>query len=159
MSTFTIRPYAAGDASYVSYLQMKFYTQSYGFKDIFEHYLLASLAEFVLSDTSSQLWVALDGDTIVGSIAIVKTEKSTAQLRWFVFDPQYQGKGIGKKLMDTAMLFCREQEYRHVFLWTIQILDAARHLYEKYGFLQTETKPNTEWTGETLLEERWDLHW
>ena len=61
--------------------------------------------------------------------------------------------------MDTAMLFCREQEYRHVFLWTIQILDAARHLYEKYGFIQTETKPNTEWTGETLLEERWDLHW
>ena len=157
MNSIIIKPYKAGEASYVSYLQMKFYEQAYGFKPIFEHYVLTSMAEFTGSSKGSQLWVALDNDEIVGSIAIMRTGEHTAQLRWFLTNTDYQGKGIGKKLMDTAMQFCREQEYTHVFLWTIQMLDAARHLYEKYGFKLTEKKPNAEWTGELLTEERWDL--
>lgn len=41
-------------------------------------------------------------------------------------------------------------------LWTIDILHSARHIYSKNGFVLTETKENTEWTGHTLLEEKWE---
>lgn len=157
MDDIIIRRSKAGEASYVSYLQMKYYECAYGFKGVFEHYLLASMAEFVLADDGSGLWVALDGDEIIGAIAIVKAEDHTAQLRWFIIDEQYQGRGIGRRLMDTAMRFCRERGYSHVFLWTLKMLVAARHLYEQYGFSPTEKKANTEWTGEQLIEERWDL--
>ena len=157
MDNITIRPCKAAEASYVSFLQMKFYEQAYGFKAIFEHYLLTAMIEFIASPNGSQLWVVLDRDEIIGSIAIIKTGAHVAQLRWFLISADYQGKGIGRKLMDTAMEFCREQEYTHVFLWTLHTLDAARYLYEIYGFKPTESKPNSEWTSEILTEERWDL--
>jgi N-acetylglutamate synthase and related acetyltransferases len=157
MGTVTVREYTAGEASYIAYLQMRFYAEAHGFKGVFEYYLLASLAEFVISGVGSRLWVAADGENIVGSVAIVQSESSVAKLRWFIVSPAYQGEGVGKKLLDTAMQFCREQGYTHVFLWTFQELETARYLYKKYGFVQTEQKPNTEWTDRQLTEERWDL--
>jgi len=157
MRTVTIREYAAGEASYVASLQMKFYAEAYAFKGVFEHYLLASMAEFVVSSAGSRLWVAVDGEIIVGSVAIVKFGGTVAKLRWFIVTTEYQGKGVGKKLLDTAMQFCREQGYTQIFLWTFQELESARYLYKKYGFAQTEQKPNIEWTDRQLTEERWDL--
>jgi len=157
MGHITIRPYKAGEASYVSYLQMKFYERAYGFKGIFEHYLLASMAEFTAFPDGGRLWVALDGDNIIGSIAIVNAGDTATQLRWFIVGERYQGKGVGGKLMDTAMCFCKEQGYHHIILWTIEMLDAARRLYERYGFKLVDKKLNTEWTNRPLTEERWDL--
>ena len=116
MNSIIIRPYKAGEASYVSFMQMKFYEQTYDFKPIFEHYLLTAMAEFIDSPKGSQLWVALDKDEIVGSIAIIRTDKHIAQLRWFLTNANYHGKGVGRKLMDIAVQFCSEQEYSHVFL-------------------------------------------
>ncbi|MCP3765038.1 GNAT family N-acetyltransferase [Domibacillus sp. A3M-37] len=94
---------------------------------------------------------------IAGSIAITKSSDTIVQLRWFILDNHYQGRGIGKKLMETALHFCKEQNYQHVFLWTISTLKTARYLYQKYHFKLTEEKPNEEWTGTKLIEERWDL--
>ena len=59
--------------------------------------------------------------------------------------------------MDTLMEFCRQLNYQHIFLWTFQGLDAARHLYEQYGFRLTEEKPNNTWKNQ-LTEQRWDLN-
>ena len=157
MDSITIRPYKTGEASYVCYLQMELYDRVYGFKPVFEYCLLAGMAKFITDPEGGQLWVAeLDGK-VVGSIAIVRAGEDTAQLRWVALDDKYHGRGIGKKLMDTAMGFCRDKGYKHVFLWTVDILYAARHLYEVYGFKLTETKPNTEWTDGLLTEERWDI--
>ncbi|MFE4811394.1 GNAT family N-acetyltransferase [Peribacillus simplex] len=61
------------------------------------------------------------------------------------------------KLMETALNFSKEQNYQHVFLWTVSTLETARHLYKKYNFRLTEEKPNDEWTTTKLIEERWDL--
>lgn len=33
-----------------------------------------------------------------------------------------------------------------------------RHLYGKYGFQITETKPNYEWASYKLIEEKWEYH-
>ena len=136
---------------------MRFYADVYAFKGVFEHYLLVSMAEFVVSGVGSRLWVAVDGENIVGSVAIVQSGDSVAKLRWFIVSPEYQGKGVGKKLFDTAMKFCRAERYAQVFLWTFQELEIARYVYKKYGFVQTEQKPNTEWADRQLIEERWDL--
>lgn len=78
-------------------------------------------------------------------------------LRWFLIEPEMRGKGLGHRLMETFMNFCREKDYKHVFLWTVDKLKVARHLYSKYGFKLTETKVNDSW-GNHIIEERWDLH-
>ena len=52
------------------------------------------------------------------SVAIVRVDDITAQLRWFLMDANYQGMGIGSKLIKTALGFCHEMGYKNVFLWT-----------------------------------------
>ena len=151
-----IRSFGPGDASYVSYMHMKFYREHYCFKPVFEYYVMKGLSEFLYDPNGGDLWIAEAGGLAVGSIAIVKTPDA-AQLRWFLVGAEHQGKGIGRCLLDTAMRFCVKNEYRRVFLWTISALKAARHLYEEFGFVLTEEKTNDEWTDSTIMEERWEF--
>ncbi|WP_221563027.1 helix-turn-helix domain-containing GNAT family N-acetyltransferase [Alkalihalobacillus sp. TS-13] len=152
-----IRPFRAGDVGYVAHLHGRLYDETYKFGKMFEYYVMKGLTEFMIDTDGGELWIAeVNGET-VGSIAITKSSGTVAQLRWFVLDENYQGMGIGKKLMETALNFCQEQHYQHVFLWTVSTLDTARYLYQKYNFKLTEEKPNEEWTGAKLIEERWDL--
>lgn len=152
-----IRPYGPGDAGYIAHLHGTLYGNTHQFSHVFEFYVVKGLAEFMGNPTGGQLWIAEVNGVVAGSIAIAKAGDNIAQLRWFILDEQFQGLGIGKMLMETAIEFCREQGYRHVFLWTVNILEAARYLYTKYGFELTEEKTNTDWTADALTEERWDL--
>ncbi len=125
---------------------------------MFEYYVVKGLAEFMINTEGGGLWVAEVNGEVVGSIAITKSNDTLAQLRWFVLDERYQGMGIGKRLMETAINFCKEQNYKSVFLWTVSILETARYLYQKYHFTLTEEKINDDqWAGRTIVEERWDL--
>lgn len=155
-NTIHIREFLPGDPSLVVHLHMMLYQRQYGFKGIFEHYVMAPMAEFIRDHTGSQLWVAVDQETVVGSIAVVRSTSASAQLRWFAVEDGLQGQGIGSRLMETALRFCRDHNYMHIQLWTIDMLDAARHLYQREGFRPTETKENREWTDNILIEEKWE---
>ncbi|MET1030869.1 bifunctional helix-turn-helix transcriptional regulator/GNAT family N-acetyltransferase [Domibacillus tundrae] len=152
-----IRPFQSGDAGYIAYLHGRLYDKTYNFGQMFEYYVMKGLTEFMNNTEGGELWVAEVNGKIAGSIAITKSSDKIVQLRWFILDNHYQGRGIGKKLMETALHFCKEQNYQHVFLWTVSTLKTARYLYQKYHFKLTEEKPNEEWTGTKLIEERWDL--
>lgn len=152
-----IRSFSPGDVGYIAYLHGKLYSSTYQFGQIFEYYVMKGLTEFLMNPDGGELWVAEVNGEIVGSIAITKFTDSIAQLRWFILDEKYQGIGLGKKLIEKALSFCKEQKYHHVFLWTVSTLETARYLYQKYHFSKTEEKPNEEWTGTLLIEERWDL--
>lgn len=157
-SGIEIRPYKAGEVGYVPVMHMALYQSLYHFKPVFEKYLLLGLAEFIKDPQGSQLWMAADGEKLIGSIAVCRVDDGTAQLRWFLVDPQYHGQGLGHRLMTVALAFCQAQGYRHMFLWTADPLKAARHLYEKFGFVHGEDMPNHEWTDTLINEERWDLY-
>jgi DNA-binding MarR family transcriptional regulator/N-acetylglutamate synthase-like GNAT family acetyltransferase len=155
----SIRPFqpGAGDVGFVAHLHGRLYDKTYQFGPMFEYYVMKGLTEFMIHTDGGELWIAEVDGKMVGSIAITKFNDSVAQLRWFVLDEDYHGRGIGKKLMETALDFCKKQGYQSVFLWTVSILETARNLYQKYQFRLTEEKPNKEWTGTTLMEERWKL--
>ena len=67
-----------------------------------------------------------------------------------------RGKGVGNRLMDAAIGFCRSRGYRRVYLWTFDGLNAARHLYEKNGFRVAEQQKGTQW-GREVNEQRFVL--
>lgn len=152
-----IRPFQPGDVGFVAHLHGRLYDKIYKFGPMFEYYVMKGLTDFMMNTDGGNLWVAEANGKIIGSIAITKSSESIAQLRWFVLDESYHGMGIGKKLMETALNFCKDQNYQHIFLWTVSILEAARHIYQKYNFKITEEKPNDQWTGTKLIEERWEL--
>lgn len=153
----TIRPAEMGEASYVSYFNMKLYREQYNFNPCFEIYALDAMAWMMHHPEGSRLYVACAEDRIVGSIQILRQDAETAQLRWFAVDAAYRGHGIGSRLMDAAKAFCLEQGYTHVHLGTIDFLESARRLYARYGFELTDTKVNNDWMQAPLTEERWDL--
>jgi N-acetylglutamate synthase-like GNAT family acetyltransferase len=155
-----IRSYKKEDIDYIIERHRELYDKEYGFSSEFVDYVEKYVKEFDKNhdEARENIWIAEADGKRVGMIAIVKAGDETAQLRWFLIEPEMRGKGLGHRLMKTVIDFCKEKGYRHVFLWTADILAAARHLYQVYGFALTETVPNDTWTDDVINEERWDLH-
>lgn len=154
--SITIRTYKPGDPSLVAHFNYKIFEQQFEFLPNVENYFLHIMTELFDHPERNELWLAEENGKIVGSICIIGKEDGSAQLRLFCTDPSLQGKGIGKMLMQKAMDFCKEKNYSHVMLWTIDICKAARHLYAKFGFQLTDTKPNTTWAEYEITEEKWE---
>ncbi len=156
MADYIIREAKTGDASLVSYFYFKLFETQFDFLPNVEQYFLHAASEIFDDPEGSRLWVLEENGRIRGSICIVKKSDQEAQLRLFGTDLSLQGKGAGTALMRTAMNFCKERQYSHVCLWTIDICKAARHLYSRFGFRLTDTKPNTTWAAYPMMEELWE---
>ncbi len=156
--TFTLRSHRPGDIGYITYRHAMFYSQTYGFDATFDAYVASGLSQFVVQydPQKEYLWVAEEGTTPVGSIAIVKNKEAVAQLRWFLIEPQARGTGLGKKLLHEAITFCKQKNYKKIILWTLSNLYAARQLYKQFGFQVTTNKTHQIW-GQELTEELWEI--
>lgn len=151
-----IRPMKFGEAGYIAYRHCILYEQEHGFGGTFEQYVLDSLTRYITEQPEGEVWIAENDGRIIGSIAIVGKDEETAQLRWFLLEPEYRGTGLGRQLMTTAMDYCKHKKFRRVYLWTYQELKAARHLYKSFGFSLTEQVESNTWK-DGVREERWDM--
>ncbi|MEQ9220538.1 MAG: GNAT family N-acetyltransferase [Cyclobacteriaceae bacterium] len=147
----TIRTvYKPGDMAYMLYMHSRFY--DFGFQ--FEMYVAESLLDFVrnLDSEKECIWIAEDKEKIVGTIAL-KHMEGKAQLRYFLIDPDYRGRGLGRFLINQFMGFLKKSDYRSSFLLTEDSLDTALHLYKSYGFSYVSSRD----TDFGLVESRYEL--
>lgn len=151
-----IRAKKPGDAGYIAYRHCVLYEKEYGLGGTFEEYVLASLLKYIQHQSEGEIWVAEYNGQIIGSIGIVHTNKSTAQLRWFLIEPEFRGKGLGRQLMTKAVDYCKLKKFNRVVLWTKQNLEAAHHLYRSFGFTLVEQVANNSWK-KGVVEEKWEL--
>lgn len=133
-----------------------YYSRLVGFGAAFESKVAGGLAAFVprLNRSNNAIWhLDMDG-TIVGSIAIDGEDlgDGTAHLRWFIIDSEARGAGFGQTLMEKAITFCDNRDFQAVHLSTFKGLDAARHLYERNGFVLTSEQAGDQW-GAVVLEQ------
>jgi ribosomal protein S18 acetylase RimI-like enzyme len=148
-----------GDLGAVVHLHGIVYAQEYGFDHTFEAYVAGPLAEFALdASPRERLWIAERDGRVVGCVAVVAASPTTAQLRWYLVDPSARGAGLGKRLLDEAIAFSRENGYESVVLWTVSALTAAARLYQAAGFRKVEEKPGRRW-GVEVIEEKYELSW
>jgi GNAT superfamily N-acetyltransferase len=131
-----------------------------GFDPTFEAYVAIPLGEFVKkASPRERLWLAEREGEVIGCIAIVTATamaEDVAQLRWFLVDPSARGQGLGKKLLDESLAFCRASKYTSVILWTVSSLEAAARLYRAAGFIRTVQKSGRVW-GVDVVEEMYAL--
>ena len=144
-----------GDLGMVIHLHGVLYAREYGLDTTFEPYVAKPLADFVLAG-AGRLWIAEEDGRVVGSIAVVDADNDVGQLRWFLLTPEARGTGLGRRMLETALTYCRERGMRHVFLWSFAQLDDALRLYERAGFQITETNKTLLW-GAERTEVRMDL--
>lgn len=147
-----------GDVGYLIYLHGDLYARDTGYNLEFEQYVCGTFQEFLrtYSPSKDRVFMALHQDRIIGAVAILGHSKTTAQLRWFLLDPAFRGMGLGKKLLQDALRFCKEKQYEKIYLLTTSLQTTAIELYKKAGFRKTGEKHLHQW-GKELFEERYDM--
>jgi GNAT superfamily N-acetyltransferase len=146
-----------GDIGYIIYLHGHLYAKEIGYDSSFEAYVAKYLIEFARAiKDREKIWIIEKDNNIAGSMAIVEHSKNEAQLRWLLLHPDIRGQGLGKRLMDDAIAFCRSKSYSSIFLWTEDLLEPAAKLYRSKGFKLKEEKTHKIW-GNKLTEQKYEL--
>jgi len=149
--------YVPGAIGRVTELHGRYYQREWGFGQFFEAKVATELSEFLgrFDEARDGFWTACVDNRVEGSITIdgIKAGSVGAHLRWFIMSSKLRGRGVGNRLMDEALGFCRKLNYGRVYLWTFEGLHAARHLYERSGFRLAEQHEGEQW-GTRVIEQK-----
>ncbi len=85
-----------------------------------------------------QYWVALDNGTIIGTIGVLVIDNDVGILKKMMLKKEFRGKefGVSKKLLETAIGWCKENSISKIYLGTMSQFKAAQSFYTKNGFIQ-----------------------
>ena len=89
---------------------------------------------YVLEKGGEVFFAILDGE-VVGTAAMIQTDKGIYELAKMAVTRQFQGLGIGKKLLKRCVDFSKEREATEIFLITNDSLKPALSLYLSFGFV------------------------
>lgn len=97
---------------------------------------------FLVSDATGSTGV---GGTIRGYVVatgIRVNGNPVGHVKDFAVAPEYQGQGIGTRLLDRGLAVLARQGYRRVRLEVRESNEAAIRLYRRFGFRYATTHPN-----------------
>ena len=155
-----ISGYIPGSIGRVAELHGAYYHDNWEFGLFFEAKVATDLSEFLsrFDKMRDGFWTAVMNGRVEGHITIdgIHAGDEGAHLRYFIVSDALRGKGIGGRLINTAMDFCRQAGHKRVYLWTFEGLYPARHLYEKAGFRLVEQRVGSQW-GTRVNEQRFEL--
>ncbi|MGR9605079.1 bifunctional helix-turn-helix transcriptional regulator/GNAT family N-acetyltransferase [Pandoraea sputorum] len=149
--------YQPGCIGDIASLHARYYAEHWGFGAYFEKKVATGLAEFAgaLPAEGKALWLYVENGRTLASLAIDgNLETGVAHLRWFIVDDALRGSGVGRRLMSAAMAYV-DARFDETYLWTFKGLDAARHLYESFGFRLAEEAEGEQW-GSRVVEQRFN---
>ena len=95
-----------------------------------EHFTDAYLSD----DGRSGFWLAEFGDVLVGMVGAQRTSDDSAELRRLRVHPDFRRRGIGTRLMEHALVFCRHHDYLKLTLDVRIDREPAIALFNKFGF-------------------------
>ncbi len=97
--------------------------------NMYEAYNQERATFFVLTDEAENKVIGC------GGIAPLKEgNKDTCELQKMYFLPEARGKGQGRKMLETCLAAAREIGYKTCYLETVERMEAANGLYQKFGF-------------------------
>jgi DNA-binding MarR family transcriptional regulator/GNAT superfamily N-acetyltransferase len=156
--SYVLRPPRAGDFGWVVNRHGVVYAQEYGWDQSFEALVARIVADFAdHGDTSREAaWIAeVDGEP-AGCVFCVRKDDSTAQLRLMLVEPWARGRGIGTRLCQECIRFAWSVGYDHMMLWTNDVLEDARRIYQRLGFTLGEEEIHHSF-GHELVGQNWWL--
>ncbi|MGC8658352.1 MAG: GNAT family N-acetyltransferase [Desulfomonilaceae bacterium] len=157
---FEIGGYYPGSIGHVVEAHAVYYSEYWGFDVSFESQVAREMGDFFARFDSkiSGFWTIREKARFVGSVAIdgENSLKEGARLRWFIVQPEFQGKSSGKYLLKTAIEFCSQVGHNKIFLWTFRGLESARSLYERAGFQLVLEHEVAQW-GNVIVEQKFEL--
>ncbi len=96
--------------------------------------LVLNNPEEVVIRTGGHIFFARLNDEIVGTFALLKIDDFTFEFAKMAVSVKFQNRGIGKMLLNLAIVKAKELNAQRLVLYTNTALEAAVNLYLKKGF-------------------------
>jgi GNAT superfamily N-acetyltransferase len=155
----TLRDLEIGDAGWLIERHAVLYARDDGFDGTFEALVAEILAAYIRArdPASERAFIATAGGRRIGSVFCVQSgEPDVAKLRLFLLEPEWRGRGLGRRLLEACLGFARDVGYRRLRLWTHESHRAACALYARRGFRLTDSRPVRSF-GQDLVEQTWEI--
>jgi GNAT superfamily N-acetyltransferase len=94
------------------------------------------------------LYASAEDGALVGTVVVVPPESEAsrlaqedeAELHLLAVAAELRGQGIGRSLVDAAMVAALDAGYRGMVLWTQPTMHTAHRLYEQAGFVRSPSE-------------------
>ncbi|CAB4735388.1 MAG: GNAT family N-acetyltransferase [Actinobacteria bacterium] len=109
------------------------------------------LRDAALRDREAELWVAADGEELLGSVTVCPTgspwreiaNDDEGEFRMLAVAPAAQGRGVGQALVAHAVGIARQEGRRGVAISSLVEMTDAHRLYDRCGFVRA---PERDWS-------------
>lgn len=89
-----------------------------------------------------RLYLAYYDGELAGCIGLKKMDEQNCEMKRLYVRPEFRGKKIGSRLVEKILADAKDIGYSHMLLDTLPFLEAALHMYKKYGFYEIECYNN-----------------
>ena len=153
---YLLRSPRPGDMGWVVQRNAALYAEEFGWDDSYEALVARIVADYVANrdPDAEAAWIAEVDGAPAGCVFCVRENATTARLRLLLVESWARGLGIGSRLVEEVLRFARQAGYTEITLWTNDILDDARRIYQRAGFtLDNENRHHS--FGKDLTGQNW----
>ena len=133
-----IRQFRSGDAAAFRRLNEEWITRLFRIEPKEEPILADPQANIL--DTGGRIFFATAGERCVGCCALIRLGNKELEVAKMAVERSYQGAGIGRRLLHTAIEEGRNAGAQRLYLETNHVLTPAIRLYESMGFKHIDAK-------------------
>jgi ribosomal protein S18 acetylase RimI-like enzyme len=96
--------------------------------------LVLSNPQEEIIDKGGMIFYAKYKDTIVGTVSLIKMNKTEFELSKMAVTDGFQGFGIGRKMMEHCIKVAEKNHIKKIIIYSNRRLIPAISLYKKFGF-------------------------
>lgn len=109
--------------------------ETYYYVEEYDREVLSNPEHYIIKP-GGHIFFALENETVLGTVALLKRGNHTFELTKMAVLPEARGKQVGQKLMQHCIDFAEANNFQHLFLYSNTALANAIHIYKKYGFVE-----------------------
>ena len=153
---YLLRSPRPGDMGWVVQRNAALYAAEFGWDDSYEALVARIVADYVdnRNPDAEAAWIAEVDGAPAGCVFCVRENAMTARLRLLLVEPWARGLGIGSRLVEEVLRFARQAGYTEITLWTNDILNDARRIYQRAGFILDNENRHRSF-GKDLTGQNW----